>query len=91
MCIVLNQFGYRFRNFIAIKLKRAGLAADSGIPTPQFSRTCPGVGLAFLRNRLTSTAANAQTSSSCCVAGSFVYIRSSGDVDSGILTATEIR
>ena len=54
MCIVLNQFGYRFRNFIAKKLKRAGLAADSGIPTPQFSRTCPGVGLAFLRNRLTS-------------------------------------
>ena len=54
MCIVLNQFGYRFRNFIAKKLKRAGLAADSGIPTPQFSRTCPGIGLAFLRNRLTS-------------------------------------
>ena len=60
MCIVLNQFGYRFRNFIAKKLKRAGLAADSGIPTPQFSRTCPGIGLAFLRNRLTSNATYAK-------------------------------
>ena len=32
---------------LLVKSKRVGLAADSEIPTPQFSRTCLGVGLAF--------------------------------------------
>ena len=37
------------------KLEGVGLATYSLNSTPQFSWTCPGVGLAFLRNRLTSS------------------------------------
>ena len=43
-----------YRGNVKLSTPISGLAAASPTPTPGGQRTCPGIGLAFLRNRLTS-------------------------------------